>query len=158
MAAHQAPPSLGFSRQERWSGLPFPSPMQESESEVAQSCLTLRPHGPTMLFHPWDFPGKDTGGGCHALLQGNLPNPGIETCVSCITGRFFTSQSTRKAHGGTDLPSKALSQPTSGPPRLHSPGWRPCFYWFCVSTCMFQYEFSILSQDIGAVQLNQIHT
>jgi len=30
-AAHQAPPSLGFSRQERWSGLPFPSPMQESE-------------------------------------------------------------------------------------------------------------------------------
>ena len=30
-AAHQAPPSLGFSRQERWSGLPFPSPMYESE-------------------------------------------------------------------------------------------------------------------------------
>ena len=26
-AAHQAPPSLGFSRQEHWSGLPFPSPM-----------------------------------------------------------------------------------------------------------------------------------
>ena len=30
-AAHQAPPSLGFSRQEHWSGLPFPSPMDESE-------------------------------------------------------------------------------------------------------------------------------
>ena len=30
-AAHQAPPSLGFSRQECWSGLPFPSPMDESE-------------------------------------------------------------------------------------------------------------------------------
>ena len=27
-AAHQAPLSLGFSRQEHWSGLPFPSPMQ----------------------------------------------------------------------------------------------------------------------------------
>ena len=27
----QAPPSLGFSRQEYWSGLPFPSPMHESE-------------------------------------------------------------------------------------------------------------------------------
>ena len=24
--AHQAPPSMGFSRQEYWSGLPFPSP------------------------------------------------------------------------------------------------------------------------------------
>ena len=30
-AAHQAPPSLGFSRQEYWSGLPFPSPMHERE-------------------------------------------------------------------------------------------------------------------------------
>jgi len=33
-AAHQAPPSLGFSRQEHWSGLPFPSPMQESDVKV----------------------------------------------------------------------------------------------------------------------------
>ena len=31
MAAHQAPLSLGFSRQEHWSGFPFPSPMHESE-------------------------------------------------------------------------------------------------------------------------------
>ena len=30
-AAHQSPLSLGFSRQEDWSGLPFPSPMHESE-------------------------------------------------------------------------------------------------------------------------------
>ena len=30
-AAHQAPPSLGFSRQEHWSGLLFPSPMHKSE-------------------------------------------------------------------------------------------------------------------------------
>ena len=31
-AAHEAPPSLEFSRQEHWSGLPFPSPMHESET------------------------------------------------------------------------------------------------------------------------------
>ena len=30
-AAHQAPPSLGFSRQEHWSGLPFPPPIHERE-------------------------------------------------------------------------------------------------------------------------------
>ena len=30
-AAHQAPPSLGFSRQEYWRGLSFPSPKHESE-------------------------------------------------------------------------------------------------------------------------------
>ena len=43
MAAHQAPPSLGFSRQEHWSGLPFPSPMHKvkSQGEVAQPCPTL---------------------------------------------------------------------------------------------------------------------
>ena len=67
-----ATPSLGFSRQEHWSGLPFPSPMHKSESEVTQSCLTLRdPHGlqSTRLLHPWDFPGKSTGVGCHCLLQ-----------------------------------------------------------------------------------------
>ena len=38
-STHQAPPSLGFSRQEHWIGLPFPSPMRESE--VAQPRPTL---------------------------------------------------------------------------------------------------------------------
>ena len=31
-----------------------------------------------MALHPWDSPGKKTGVGCHALLQGNLPDPGIK--------------------------------------------------------------------------------
>ena len=31
MTAHQAPLTLGFSRQEHWSELPFPSPTHESE-------------------------------------------------------------------------------------------------------------------------------
>ena len=48
----------------------FRSMKVKSESEVAQSCLTLRPHGlqPTRLLRPWDFPGKSTGVGCHCLL------------------------------------------------------------------------------------------
>ena len=33
-AAYQAPPSLGFSRQKHWSGLPFPSPMHESHVQL----------------------------------------------------------------------------------------------------------------------------
>ena len=77
MAAHQAPPSLGFSRQGHWSGLPFPSPMHESE-KWKWSCSVMsdssRPHGlqPTRLLRPWDFPGKSTGGGCHCLLRNQL--------------------------------------------------------------------------------------
>ena len=32
---------------------------------------SVRPHGlqPTRLLHPWDSPGKNTGVGCHFLLQ-----------------------------------------------------------------------------------------
>ena len=73
-AAHQAPPSLGFSRQEHWSGLPFPSPVHESEKwKWSRSVVSdpLRSHGlqPTRLLRPWDFPGKSTGVGCHCLLR-----------------------------------------------------------------------------------------
>ena len=76
-AAHQAPPSLGFSRQEHWSGLPFPSPMHESEkSKSSRSVVSdsSRPHGlqPTRLLCPWDFPGKGTGLGCHCLLRDTI--------------------------------------------------------------------------------------
>ena len=77
MAAHQAPLSLGFSRQEHWSGLPFPSPMHESE-KWKWNCSVMsdpqRPHGPhpSRLLRPWDFPGKSTGVGCHCLLQTEL--------------------------------------------------------------------------------------
>ena len=36
-----------------------------------QSCLTVRPlrRQPTRLPRPWDSPGKNTGVGCHFLLQ-----------------------------------------------------------------------------------------
>ena len=74
MAAHQALPPLGFSRQEHWSGLPFPSPMHESEKwkwSPSAGSDPPRPHGlqPSGLLHPWDFPGKSTGVGCHCLLR-----------------------------------------------------------------------------------------
>ena len=76
MAAHQAPPSLGFSRQEPWSGLPLPSPMHESEKwKRSRSVVSdsQRPQGlqPTRLICPWDFPGKSIGVGCHCFLQKN---------------------------------------------------------------------------------------
>ena len=62
-------PVPGFSRQEHWSGLPFPSPMHESEKWKWSRPVVpdpQRPHGlqPSRLLHPWDFPGKSTGVGC----------------------------------------------------------------------------------------------
>ena len=39
---------------------------------------SLQPHGlePARLLCPWDFPGKNTGVDCHALLQGIFPTQG----------------------------------------------------------------------------------
>ena len=64
---------MGFSRQEHWSGLPFPSPMHNSEKWKGSRSVvsdSSQPHGlqPTRLLRPWDFPGKSTGVGCHCLL------------------------------------------------------------------------------------------
>ena len=42
-AAHQAPQSLGFSRQEHWSGLPFPTPIHKSEKWVKSSVNSSAP-------------------------------------------------------------------------------------------------------------------
>ena len=96
-AAHQAPPSLGFSRQEHWSGLPFPSPMRESEKWKGSCSVmsdSLRPHGlqPTRLLHPRDFPGKSTGMGCHWLTT--LPFIWITAIFTlCLhIYRFLSSQ------------------------------------------------------------------
>ena len=73
MAAHQAPPSLRFSRQEHWSGLPFPSSnawkWKVKVKSLSRVQLLATPWlQPTRLLGPWDFPGQSTGVGCHCLL------------------------------------------------------------------------------------------
>ena len=40
-AAYQAPPSMGFSRQEYWSGVPWPSPKQNSRHRQIRGCQEL---------------------------------------------------------------------------------------------------------------------
>ena len=50
---------------------------------VSQACLTLRDSmdcSPRLLF-PWDSPGKNTGEGCHFLLQGICPTQGLTPCL-----------------------------------------------------------------------------
>ena len=52
-----------------------------------QSCPTLRPHRqqPTRLPHPWDSPGKNSGVGCHFLLQCMKVKSESEVAQSCPT-------------------------------------------------------------------------
>ena len=40
---------------------------------------------------PWNCPGKNTRVGCHFLLQGIFPNPGIKPTSPALAGRFFTT-------------------------------------------------------------------
>ena len=75
-AAYQASPSMGFSRQEYWSGLPFPSPMHESGKwkVKVKSLSRLR-----LLATPWTaayqappsmgFSRQEHWSGCHCLLR-----------------------------------------------------------------------------------------
>ena len=57
---------------------------------VAQSSATLQSHSlqPATLFCPWSFPGKNTGMGCHSLLQGIFltqgSNPGLLHCKQIL--------------------------------------------------------------------------
>ena len=48
---------------------------------------SLRPHGlqPTRLLRPWDSPGKNTGVGCHFLLQCVKVESESEVAQSCLT-------------------------------------------------------------------------
>ena len=57
-----------------------------------QSCLTLCDpvdSSPTSLLWPWESPDKNTGVGCHALLQGSS-QPKIESASPALAAGFFT--------------------------------------------------------------------
>ena len=58
----------------------------ENRSVVSYS---LQPHGmePARFLCPWDSPGKSTGVGCHALLQGIFPTQGSNLYLLCILYR-----------------------------------------------------------------------
>ena len=52
---------------------------------------SLWSHGLYPVLCPWDFSGKNTGVGCHFLLQGIFPTQGLNPCLWCsaLVSRFF---------------------------------------------------------------------
>ena len=66
-------PRILQARTLEWVAISFSNAWKwKMKNEVAQSCPTPRDpmdRKPTRLLHPWDFPGKSTGMGCHCLLQ-----------------------------------------------------------------------------------------
>ena len=64
---------------------------------------SFRSHGlePARLLCPWISPGKNTGEGCHFLLQWIASDPGIKPislAAPVLAGRFFTSWATSLAY------------------------------------------------------------
>ena len=101
-AAYQAPPSMGFSRQKYWSGVPLSSPKVSIccccccwvSSVVSDSAWPHRRH-PTRFPRPWDSPGKNNGVGCHFLLQCIKVKSESEVAQSCPTQRPHGLKPTR---------------------------------------------------------------
>ena len=77
MAAHQAPPSPGFSRQEYWSRLPFPSPMHESEKWKWSCSVVSNSATPWTAAHQappsMEFSRREYWSGVHCLLRHYVP-------------------------------------------------------------------------------------
>ena len=48
---------------------------------VAKLCRTLCDPMDCSPLYPWDFPGRNTGVGCHFLLQGIFPSQGSNPCL-----------------------------------------------------------------------------
>ena len=72
----------------------------------------LWPRGlqPARLLCPWTSPGKNTGVGCHALLQGSSW-PKDQTLVSCIAGGFWaTREGQQRRNPGTESPGSCGEQ------------------------------------------------
>ena len=80
MAAHQAPLSLGFSRQENWNGLPFPSPMHArmlsrfSHVRLYATLCTAASQDPLSM----GFSRQEYWSGSPCPPPGDRPNPGTD--------------------------------------------------------------------------------
>ena len=70
-------------------------------AKLLQSYLTLcNPYGLGRFLHPWASPGKNTGMGCHTLLQGIFLTQGLNLPLLCLLhwqAMFFTTSATGEA-------------------------------------------------------------
>ena len=121
-AAYQAPPSLGFSRQEYWSGAPLPSPMNRLsyvkhfqktisawDTSFTELLLFSRSVVSDSSAPPWtvahqaplcmDFPRQKYWSGLPLPSPGDLPDPGIKRASPVLADRFFTTSATQEGLG-----------------------------------------------------------
>ena len=91
-AAHQAPLSTGFSRQEYWSGVPVPSPSGWVDSDPFVIPWTVACQVPLSV----GFPRQEYWSELPFPSPGNLPDSGIKPASPALVGRFFTTEPSGK--------------------------------------------------------------
>ena len=140
----QAPPSMGFPRQEYWSGLPFPSPGDLPDSCITGGCFRAESPGTFQQFifntkvsvaqsHPTLCNAVDCsppGSSVHGILQARIlewvalsfsresSRPRGPTRVSSLAGRFFTIWASWRAPFLTRLPGFLIIRAYHAPIQL----------------------------------------
>ena len=151
-------PRILQARTLEWVGLPFPSPMHESE-KWKWSCSvlsnSLQPHGlqPTRPLCPWDFPGKSTGVGCHRLLRDQ--EPGLITQNLFCRVLWMWRQDFHPCSEVTSVPhgvSRGLMESNTSLPSLSSQSGVSAGLAASLNSCMFSndkefYPYSGLSVE-----------
>ena len=107
--------------------LPFATePRMFVHAKSLQSCTnSLWPHRlqPARLLCPRDFPGKNTGVGCHAFLLGIFPTQDLNPFLfmsAALAGRFFTTSTTWEARTTlTDLSGEEIKKSSFSFPASH---------------------------------------
>ena len=116
MVAYQAPPTMGFSRQEYWSGVPFPSPgdlpnpgIKAGSPALQTRRFTVWATREALFVTPWtiahqaspsmEFSRHEYWSRLPFHSPGDLPYPGIEPRSPNIAGRRFTIWATRESKG-----------------------------------------------------------
>ena len=95
IVAHQASLSIGFSRQEYWSGLPCPPPGDHFPTQGSNPVLS---HCRQILYCPSHEGSPRILAWVAYPFSRGTSQPRNRTGVSCIADRFFTSWATWEAH------------------------------------------------------------
>ena len=104
-APYQAPPSMGFSRQEYWSGVPLPSPMTWAVNSIFV-CLWRRQWHPTPVLLPGKSHGRRSLVGCSPW--------GCEESDTTERFHFHFSLSCIGEGNGNPLQCSCLENPRDG--------------------------------------------
>ena len=86
----------------------------------------------------WDFPGNNTGVGCHFFLQGGLPNPGIEPRSPTLQADALPSDPPGKQPPSTSSKIISSSMSSSTP----FPGFPALFLYYLSHDILYIFKFA----------------